>query len=296
MVVPAMLSSTRVVGLQMPNNARTMATLKQISMRLKSVSNIQKITQSMKMVSSAKFKRAEDALKRARPIGAAAQALNSKGGITADEAPAKRTIVAVSSDRGLCGGIHSGLSKSIRAAISEFPDTADYQITTVGDKPRGILMRTLRDKITLSANEVGRLPPTFGDASFFAQELLASGYDADTVDIYYNQFKSAVSYAVSTAQVPSVSSMEGKPELDVYDDVDSETLRSYQEFSLASNLFYALVEAQAAEQSSRMTAMENASKNAGEMIEKLQLTFNRTRQAVITRELIEIISGAAALD
>eukprot|EP00043_Microstomoeca_roanoka_P000244 m.27259 g.27259 ORF g.27259 m.27259 type:complete len:296 (+) comp10208_c0_seq1:135-1022(+) len=295
MVFAAMLSSGRLVGTQMPTNTRTMATLKQISTRLKSVKNIQKITQSMKMVSSAKFKRAEEALKLARPMGAAAQALTTKGGIKAEEKPAKRMIVAVSSDRGLCGGIHSGLAKTIRNQVADYEDS-DFQIATVGDKPRGILSRTHAKRIHLSGNEVGRLPPTFGDASFFAQELLSTGYEPDTVDIYFNQFKSAVSFAVASLQVPSVSAIEGKPELDVYDDVDSETLRSYQEFMLASNLFYALVEGQAAEQSSRMTAMENASKNAGEMIEQLQLTFNRTRQAVITRELIEIISGASALD
>lgn len=265
-------------------------------MRLKSVSNIQKITKSMKMVSSAKFKRAEEALRRARPMGAAAQALATKGGITADENASTRMIVAVSSDRGLCGGIHSGLSKAVRARVEELPDNCEFQISTVGDKPRGILSRVMRDRIHVSANEIGRLPPTFSDASFFAQELLASDFNADSIDIFYNQFNSAVSFEVRSTSVPSVASIEGKPELDVYDDVDSETLRSFQEFNLASSIFYSLVEAQAAEQSSRMSAMESASKNAGEMIDQLQLTFNRTRQAVITRELIEIISGAAALD
>ena len=126
-----------------------------------------------------------------------------------------------------------------------------------------LVQRVMRERIAISANEVGRLPPTFGDASFFAQELLASDYQPDSIDIFYNRFKSAVSFEVSSTSVPSVAAVEGKPELDVYDDVDTETLRSYQEFNLASNLFYALVEAQAAEQSSRMSAMESASKNAG---------------------------------
>eukprot|EP01147_Barroeca_monosierra_P007846 gene7846-680_t len=248
------------------------------------------------MVSSAKFKRAEEALKKAKPIGAASQALLTRGGIPVDENPQKRLILAVSSDRGLCGGIHSGLCKAIRSKINTIPEGSEFKLATIGDKPRGILSRSFPSSLNLSANEVGRLPPTFGDASFFAQELLASGYEPTSTEIYFNHFKSAVSFAVSSIQVPSASSIQSKPELDVYDDVDTETLRSYQEFTLASNLFYAMVEGQAAEQSSRMTAMENASKNAGEMIDKLQLTFNRTRQAVITRELIEIISGAAALD
>lgn len=94
----------------------------------------------------------------------------------------------------------------------------------------------------------------------------------------------------------SLKSVESAPKLPVYDSLDSDVIQNYLEFSLASMLFYSMKEGACAEQSSRMTAMDNASKNAGEMIDKLTLTFNRTRQAVITRELIEIISGAAALE
>lgn len=123
--------------------------------------------------------------------------------------------------------------------------------------------------------------------------------------------RSAVAYNVEQIEVPSLSLLEGKPEMDVYDDVDTDALQGYlvshvkyttvvdqrlQEFTFASNMYYAMLENATSEQSARMTAMENASTNAGDMINNLQLTFNRTRQAVITRELIEIISGAAALD
>lgn len=273
-----------------------MATLKQISTRLKSVTNIQKITKSMKMVSSAKFKRAETELKKMRAMGPASNVLTEKAEVTASENPQKILLVPISSDRGLCGGIHSGLSKAVRAKIDAFPEGTEFTIATVGDKTRGILRRTHSDNISMSANEVGRLPPTFSEAAFFAQEVLNCGFDADRIDLMFNKFKSAVSYSVATTSLPGVGQLEGNEKLDVYDDVDTETLRCYQEFTLASNLFYSLLEAQASEQSSRMSAMENASSNAGDMIDSLQLQFNRTRQAVITRELIEIISGAAALE
>jgi F-type H+-transporting ATPase subunit gamma len=279
-----------------PAGVRTMATLKQISMRLKSVSNIQKITKSMKMVSSAKFKRAEKMLKSVKPIGSAAQALQTKGGVVSEQEPQKRLIVPVSSDRGLCGGIHSGVCRSIRTRIANFGSDVEYHIATVGDKTRGILARTHSNKLLISANEVGRLPPTFDEASFFASEVLAHGFAADSVDIVFNKFRSAVAYDVTQVSIPSVDAIADSDALNAYDDVDSETLKSYQEFNLAANVFYAMVEGQASEQSARMSAMENATNNAGEMIDTLQLTFNRTRQAVITRELIEIISGAAALD
>eukprot|EP00049_Salpingoeca_infusionum_P004659 m.82177 g.82177 ORF g.82177 m.82177 type:complete len:290 (-) comp12676_c0_seq1:270-1139(-) len=289
------MNALQTVRAAVPSGARGMATLKQISMRLKSVTNIQKITKSMKMVSSAKFKRAETQMKSVRPVGAAAQALTEKAGITVDE-PKKRLMVPVSSDRGLCGGIHSGLCRFIRARIANFDGETDYAIATVGDKTRGILQRTHKNQVIMSANEVGRLPPTFDEAAFFAGQLLDLGFEADAIEVIYNKFKSPVAYEVTTISVPSVKAIADKEELNAYDDIDAETLRSYQEFSLASSIYFAMVEGQASEQSARMSAMENATNNAGDMIETLQLTFNRTRQAVITRELIEIISGAAALE
>lgn len=114
--------------------------------------------------------------------------------------------------------------------------------------------------------------------------------------IVYNRYKSVVSYAVDNLPLFDKQAVLGAPKLSIYDSLDDEVIQSYLEFSLASLLFYSMKEGACSEQSSRMTAMDNASKNAGEMIDKLTLTFNRTRQAVITRELIEIISGAAALD
>jgi F-type H+-transporting ATPase subunit gamma len=289
-----MMNAMRQAAFVAPAGARNMATLKQISTRLKSVKNIQKIIKSMKMVSSAKFKRAEERLRSMRPMGAASRALEEKAGVTVDGK--KLLIVTVSSDRGLCGGIHSGLSKAVRAKVAELPADVEYKLVCVGDKTRGILSRTMGKQLMMSANEVGRLPPTFEEATFIAQHVLSLGYAPEQIDVLYNKFKSAVSYAIETTSLPGIESLEGKTELDVFDDLDQETLRCYQEFTLATNIFYAMLQGQAAEQSARMTAMENASSNAGDMIDRLQLTFNRTRQAVITRELIEIISGASALE
>lgn len=125
---------------------------------------------------------------------------------------------------------------------------------------------------------------------------MTCGYDFTDGQIVYNKFRSVVSYAVNQMPIFSLKSVEGATKLPIYDSLDSDVIQNYLEFSLASMLFYSMKESACSEQSSRMTAMDNASKNAGEMIEKLTLTFNRTRQSVITRELIEIISGAAALE
>ncbi|XP_067640697.1 ATP synthase subunit gamma, mitochondrial [Eurosta solidaginis] len=274
---------------------RGMATLKSISIRLKSVKNIQKITQSMKMVSAAKYSRAERDLKAARPYGIGAQQFFEKTEIQPGEGEEKKKLlIAMTSDRGLCGAVHTGIARHIRNELAV--DDTKTKIFCVGDKSRSILSRTYGKNILMVANEVGRLPPTFLDASKIAHEVIKTGYDFNEGQIVYNKFKSVVSYQLSTLPVYSTPTVEKSEKLALYDSLDSDIIQSYLEYSLASLIFYTMKEGACSEQSSRMTAMDNASKNAGEMIEKLTLTFNRTRQAVITRELIEIISGAAALN
>ncbi|CAO1392695.1 unnamed protein product [Diamesa tonsa] len=272
-----------------------MATLKQISMRLKSVKNIQKITQSMKMVSAAKYTRAERDLRACRPIGEGSKQFYEKAEVAVPEntTESKRLMVAISSDRGLCGAVHTGVARYIRAALAEDPN---IKVFCVGDKSRAILQRLHGQSILVVCNELGRLPPTFLDAAKLANEIMTCGYDFTDGQIVYNKFRSVVSYAVNQMPIFSLKSVEGATKLPIYDSLDSDVIQNYLEFSLASMLFYSMKESACSEQSSRMTAMDNASKNAGEMIEKLTLTFNRTRQSVITRELIEIISGAAALE
>jgi len=250
----------------------------------------------MKMVSAAKFGRAEKELKPARSYGAGASALYEKVEIKADEEKPNHLIVAISSDRGLCGGIHSGLAKAVKADLAENADR-NTAIVSFGDKTRQILQRTHAKNILMTFSDIGRKPPVFCEAQFLAQEIINSGFEFNLGEMYYNTFRSVVSFKPTTAPFYSFDNMNNATEdsLSTYDDLDSEVVRSYQEFSLASLLFFAMKEGACSEQSARMTAMDAASKNAGEMIDKLTLTYNRTRQAVITRELVEIISGAAAV-
>jgi len=275
---------------------RNMATLKHIQMRLKSVKNIQKITQSMKMVSAAKYARAERDLKGARPFGIGSAIFYEQAEISPPAAEPKELLIAMTSDRGLCGAVHTGVARHIRNDLIARDNPPDSRIFCVGDKSRAVLQRTHGNRFIVSANEIGRIPPTFLDASRVAIEVLNSGFEYTHGSIVYNKFKTVVSYQCSTLPIFSTKTVEAAEKLVAYDSLDSEVLQDYLEYSLASLIFYTMKESACSEQSSRMTAMDNASKNAGEMIEKLTLTFNRTRQAVITRELIEIISGAAALE
>jgi len=275
---------------------RGMANLKLIGMRLKSVKNIQKITQSMKMVSAAKYARAERDLKAARPLGVAAKAFYDHAEIEdTKKDEAKELYVAITSDRGLAGAVHSSIGKQIRNELNEKADLDKVKILCVGDKSRAFFQRWFKDNIIMVGSEIGRMPPQFGDASKVANAILTCGFEFDSGKMLYNKYNSVVSYTTTTIPIFSLDSVANANKITVYDSLDSDVLQSYMEYSLASLIYYAMKEGACSEQSSRMTAMDNSTKNAGEMIDKLTITFNRTRQAVITGELIEIISGAAAL-
>jgi len=284
-----------VVFLPQCGQVRNMATLKDITIRLKSIKNIQKITKSMKMVSAAKYSRAERQLKPARVYGTGALALYEKAEIKAPETAAKHLIIGVSSDRGLCGGIHSSIGKTIKAEIAGPLAGKEVKVVNVGDKLRGLLSKTHGQHLLLNCKEVGRKPPTFTDASIIATEILNCGYEFESGTVIYNKFRSVISYKTTQEPIFSIDTVSSAESMGIYDDIDADVLRNYQEFSLVNIIYLGMKESATSEQSARMTAMDSASKNASEMIDKLTMTFNRTRQAVITKELIEIISGAAAL-
>merc|ERR1712203_283859 len=275
-----------------------MANLKAIALRLKSIKNIQKITASMKMVSAAKFSRAERDLRAAKPYGQGAQAFYKGAGVegAATEGEHKLLYVALTSDRGLCGGVHSSICKTIRNEMLEMPSVANVGIICVGDKSRAQLGRLFSKNIICVGSEIGRLPPQFGDAAKIASQIMTCGFEFNVGKAYYNQFKSIVSYQTTELPLYTSETVKAAPNLALYDSVDDDVLQSYLEYSMASKIYYSLKEGATSEQSSRMTAMENSSKNAGEIIDKLTVYYNRTRQGVITGELIEIISGAAALE
>lgn len=209
--------------------------------------------------------------------------------------PSKNLVIAVTTDKGLCGGVNSILGRMTRQMLAKLDSSGKtYELYVLGEKGRGSMRRVFGDKFFGSATE-REVPYTFELASALAQETLAGQFDG--VHIVFNQFKSAIVYT------PSIKSI--KPLLDPNDpflypfdvepDNDPETLQNLYEYTLATQIFHSLLQNATSEQSSRMNAMENASKNAGEMIEKLTLQYNRARQARITTELIEIISGASAL-
>ncbi|CAB4486750.1 ATP synthase F1, gamma subunit [Rhizophagus irregularis] len=283
---PVVVNTTQSIGYQ----NRNYATLKEIQLRLKSINSIAKITKSMKMIASTKMTRAQKAMEIARVFGTTQTGLFTY----ADTKPTEggnTLVITVSSDRGLCGGIHSSVSKRSKKFIEENPSS---QIIVLGDKAKGQLQRTVRENIKLSFNQIGRSIPTYNEASSIADTILKEKIDFDQAAIIYNYFISVISYEAKIIPAFSVSTFAKSGNFDSYE-VEDDVLEHLQEFAFANSIYWGLVEGHAAEMASKRSAMENATKNAGEIIEKLTMTYNRGRQAAITNELVDIITGASAL-
>merc|ERR1712133_204294 len=181
---PAAMVAPAAVG-----SVRGMATLKEIEMRLKGTRNIKKITTSMKMVSAAKYAQAERRLKPARAYGSGCVDVYDKTGAEGPEDASKQLIIAISSDRGLCGGIHSGINKAIKNHMANTPANVETKMFLVGDKCTSAIKGQVK--------EYGRKPPTFDDAAAVANAVLECGFDFDKGILLYNKFKSVVSYSLS---------------------------------------------------------------------------------------------------
>ncbi|EGW34495.1 uncharacterized protein SPAPADRAFT_59933 [Spathaspora passalidarum NRRL Y-27907] len=272
--------------------ARNYATLREIEMRLKSIKNIEKITNTMKVVASTRLNKAQRAMTASRVFHKSeAEFLeNTEPEKNAEE---KTLLVVVSSDKGLCGSIHSQISKYARKRIAELNGNAD--VVAIGDKVRQQLTRTHADSVKLAFNGIGKEAPNFYEVALMVDEIKKLGEYAN-IEVLYNKFTSGVSFEPSTFNAYTAAAIEAAQGLSKYD-LESEDISSTaSEFGLANSLLSAMAEGYASEISARRNAMDNASKNAGDMINKYTILYNRSRQAVITNELVDIITGASSLD
>ncbi|KAM0278382.1 hypothetical protein ACHAQH_005204 [Verticillium albo-atrum] len=279
------------VAASAPSTAATYATLREIEGRLKSIRNIEKITNTMKIVASTKLTRAQRSMNDSRAYGETSNQVFESAETKPTEGEGKKQLIIVcSSDKGLCGGIHSGLSRYIRRTT---PDAGPFDMVIIGEKCRSQLQRTNNKNIVLNFAGVGKDVPTFGDAAAIADQIVQLPTEYSDVKIVYNKFLNAQSYEPAVIEAFDVEAITASANFSSFE-VDEELLPNLREYALANSLFWALAEGHACEQSARRNAMDNASKNAGEMISKFQILYNRTRQAVITGELVEIITGATA--
>ena len=290
-----------------------MPSLKDLKNRINSVKSTRKITQAMQMVAAAKLRRAEEAAQSARPY---AERFNSvlsvlaAGAGDSDDAPRLlagtgsddvHLLIVMTAERGLCGGFNSSIVKLAKSRIETLlAGGKTVKIVTVGKKGREQLRREYSDYLIdhVDLSEVKRLGYT--EAQSIAEGVLER-FDAgefDVATIYFSAFESVISQVPTEQQIiPAKLEADEGAETQYFDYEPDEqaVLEQLLPRGVATQIFAALLENGASEQGARMSAMDNATRNAGEMIDKLTIQFNRTRQAVITNELIEIISGAEAL-
>lgn len=289
-----------------------MPSLKDLKNRIESVKNTRKITKAMQMVAAAKLRRAQEAAEAGRPY---AERMNSvMAGLAAsvggsDSAPRLlagtgkddvHLLIVMTAERGLCGGFNSSIAKLARVRAEALLQAGKtVKILTVGKKGREQLKRDLSDHFVghVDLSEVKRVG--YSNAAGIAKDVLAQfdGGEFDVATMFYNRFESVISQIPTEHQIIPASFEATDEESTLYDYEPSEEgiLEDLLPRGVATQLFSALLENGASEQGARMSAMDNATRNAGDMIDKLTIQYNRSRQAVITNELIEIISGAEAL-
>jgi len=292
-----------------------MPNLKALRTRINSVKSTQKITSAMKMVAASKLRRAQAQAEAARPYADRMErmlrtlAASIAGSPTAPALMAgtgkdqTHLLIAVTADRGLAGAFNSSIGRATRGLARRLEaEGKTVKILAVGRKGRDYLRRELSSRIVGDINYVGKRRVEFGDAEEIARrvtEMLNAG-DIDNATIIYNRFRSVISQVVTEQQVIPVPLPEGETEdlggAAFEFEPDEETiLHRLLPQALAVQMYRALLENAAGFQAAQMTAMDNATRNAGDMIKRLTLNYNRARQANITKELIEIISGAEAV-
>ncbi|MDX1483297.1 MAG: F0F1 ATP synthase subunit gamma [Alphaproteobacteria bacterium] len=301
-----------------------MANLKDLRVRITSVKSTQKITAAMKMVAASKLKRAQDQAEAARPyaermermLGSLAASLGDAAGapklLRGSDQDQTHLLVVVTSDRGLCGGFNGQVVRGARARINLLlGDGKTVKILCVGRKGRDGLRREFEEMIVDTVEGLTRREVSFEDAGGLG-ERIANMFDDgefDVCSLVYNRFKSAISQEFTVQQlipfpVPGIEAPdeeEGRAQdpalAAIYEfEPDEETiLADLLPRNLGIQMYRSMLESYAGEQGARMAAMDNATRNAGEMIDRLELNYNRTRQAAITTEMIEIVSGAEAI-
>ena len=285
-----------------------MPSLIDIRRRIRSVKNTQQITKAMKMVSAAKLRRAQERVVAARPYGAmlrrvlsnvaAAAAGNEEianSPLLKDRPERRIQVVLFTSDRGLAGAFNGNLLKATQKFIAEHPD-ATVELELIGRKGRDFFRRRT---FPISGDHIGILnKPAYADASAIAAKIIQR-FENDEIDAVYiinNEFKSVISQNLIVNKVLPVAAPEGEPIDYIFEQPVEQLMASLLPKYVEVQVYTAMIETAAAEHAARMTAMDSATSNAGDVIDTLTLYMNRVRQASITREIIEVVSGASALE
>jgi len=291
-----------------------MASLDDLKKRIASVKSTQKITKAMKMVAAAKLRRAQESAEKGRPYSEKMNniILNLSSGISDKENAPKllsgsgndkvHLCVVMTSDRGLCGGFNSNIIKKAKNYFAKLSKNGkDLKIITVGSKGNDQLKRAYSEKIIANISFKESKHANYFDAEKVGKMVIEKfgAEEFDVCTIFYNQFKNVITQIPQAQQIIplNVENSEEEKSEDSYEfePDENEILSNLLPKNISTQIFKAMLENSASEQGSRMSAMDNATRNAGEMVDKLTIEYNRSRQAAITKELIEIISGAESL-
>ena len=291
-----------------------MASLDDLKKRIASVKSTQKITKAMKMVAAAKLRRAQESAEKGRPYSEKMNniILNLSSGISDKENAPKllsgsgndkvHLCVVMTSDRGLCGGFNSNIIKKAKSYFAKLAeDGKDLKIVTVGSKGNDQLKRAYGDKIIANISFKDSKHANYFDADKVGKMVIEKfgAEEFDVCTIFYNQFKNVITQIPQAQQIIPLNVENSKEEKSEdsyeFEPDEDEILSNLLPKNISTQIFKAMLENSASEQGSRMSAMDNATRNAGEMVDKLTIEYNRSRQAAITKELIEIISGAESL-
>jgi len=291
-----------------------MASLDDLKKRIASVKSTQKITKAMKMVAAAKLRRAQESAEKGRPYSDKMNnvILNLSSGISDKENAPKllsgtgsdkiHLCVVMTSDRGLCGGFNTNIIKKAKAYFSKISEEGkELKIITVGSKGNDQLKRAFGDKIIENISFKNSKNVNYFDADKVGKMIIEKfeKEEFDVCTIFYNQFKNVITQIPQAQQIIPLEADKKDGELDgssyEFEPDEDEILSNLLPKNISTQIFKAMLENSASEQGSRMSAMDNATRNAGEMVDKLTIEYNRSRQAAITKELIEIISGAESL-
>ncbi len=291
-----------------------MASLDDLKKRIASVKSTQKITKAMKMVAAAKLRRAQESAEKGRPYSEKMNnvILNLSSGISDKENAPKllsgtgndkvHLCVVMTSDRGLCGGFNSNIIKKAKSYFSKIlSEGKELKIITVGSKGNDQLKRMYGDKIIENISFKESKNANYFDADKVGKIVIDKfeSSEFDICTIFYNQFKNVITQIPQAQQIIPLNSEDSEDnsseESYEFEPDEDEILSNLLPKNISTQIFKAMLENSASEQGSRMSAMDNATRNAGEMVDKLTIQYNRSRQAAITKELIEIISGAESL-
>jgi len=291
-----------------------MASLDDLKKRISSVKSTQKITKAMKMVAASKLRRAQESAEKGRPYSDKMNniILNLSNSISDKENSPKlltgsgedkvHLCIVMTSDRGLCGGFNTNIIKKAKSYFQKnLKEGKDLKIITVGSKGYDQLKRIYKDNIIEKISFKESKYANYFDADKVGKIIIDKfeKKEFDVCTIFYNQFKNVITQIPQEQQIIPLkaSDSEGSSSEDNYEfePEEDEILKNLLPKNISTQIFKAMLENSASEQGSRMSAMDNATRNAGEMVDKLTIQYNRSRQAAITKELIEIISGAESL-